>query len=386
MRDLVGDLLDARKYEDVVICLEQAILHGQAQPWMYQVLAVAMEAAGRPKSQIERVMMSSQDMVANDLESMMQLAAYLARFKSYDRAIELYRQAAAIEPSRPEPYVMALEIAILSKNYQAVAWSAPEVLSYSWSKGRERLNKTAEQAAAEASRELIKAGNYPLALELQAAMRKARQLDLVVRLEWSGKGDLDIQVVEPGGAECSVINPMTVSGGIFVHDGFGPNQAKCYEEYLCPQGLRGEYKVIIRHNSGDIVGKRARLTIIRDRGTNLEEAITETIFLSSRDQSVRFFLNHGRRKNADAAVNDSKRDSKPVPPGSVYAQLGGAGGIGAIGFRGTAVGYTTVVTEIPEGIRMSAMATVSGDRRYVRITAQPIFSSITDVFTFGYVK
>ena len=345
-----------------------------------------MQAAGRPKAQIERVLLSSQDLISNDPTSMMRLAAYLVRFDRFERAIELYRQAAALNPSRPEPYILALELAARTKNYPAVVWSAPEVLSYSWSKGREHLNRLAEAAAAEAAAAFIKSGDFSRAIALQTAMQKARQLDLVVRLEWSGKGDLDIQVVEPGGTTCSLMQPMTAAGGVFVHDGFGPNQSQCFEEYLCPQGLPGDYRVIVKHVSGEITGKRALLTITRNRGTRYEESLTETIFIGPKDQTIRFSLSGGRRQqaNAEQQANDLKPRPKPSGQQPIFAQLGGGGGLGTFPRRG-AVGFTPVVTTINEGIRMSAMATVSGDRRYVRINAVPVFSTITDVFTFTFV-
>lgn len=47
-----------------------------------------------------------------------------------------------------------------------------------------------------------------------------------------------------------------------------------------------------------------------------------------------------------------------------------------------AVGYTPVVTTIPEGVRLTATAVVSADRRFVRLTLSPFFTSITDVFTY----
>ena len=148
LHDVVAELFENSKYEDVIVCLEQAILHSQIQPWMYQVLAETMQVVGRPKSQIERVLLSSQDVILNEPRSMMHLAAYLVRFDRFDRALELYRQAAALDPSRPEPYVLALELATRTKNYNAIAWSAPEVLTFSWVKGREKLNRLAEESAA----------------------------------------------------------------------------------------------------------------------------------------------------------------------------------------------------------------------------------------------
>ena len=389
VHDVVEDLVDNRKHEDVIVCIEQAILHGQIQPWMYQVLALSMQATGRPKAQIERVLLSSQDVILNDARSMMRLAAYLVSFDRFDRALELYRQAAALDPSRPEPYVLALEIASRTKNYPAIAWSAPEVLAYSWSKEREQLNRLAEQSATEAESAFMKNGDFSRAIELQSEMRKARRLDLAIRLDWSGQGDLDMQVREPGGSTCSVIQPMTVSGGIFVHDGFGPIQDHCYEEYLCPQGLAGDYRVVVKHVSGEIVGKRARITIVRDRGTLNEEVLTETIFLGPNDQTVRFSLSGGRRQRANAEPQDRelKIGSNRGDRQSILAQLGpGGGGLGQFGGRSSAIGFTPVITQIAEGVRMSAMATVSGDRRYVRINVTPVFSAITDVFTFSFQR
>ncbi len=384
VHDVVADLFENSKYEDVIVCLEQAILHSQIQPWMYQVLAETMRVVGRPKSQIERVLLSSQDVILNDPRSMMHLAAYLVRFDRFDRALELYRQAAALDPSRPEPYVLALELATRTKNYNAIAWSAPEVLTFSWVKGREKLNRLAEESAAIAESALMKSGDFSRAFELRAEMQKARRLDLVVRLEWSGQGDLDLQVREPGGTVCSSAHALTAAGGIFIHDGFGPIQDHCYEEYLCPQGLPGEYRAIVKHVSGDIVGKRARITITRDRGTPNEESFTETLFIGPTDQSVRFSLSQGRRQqaNLDRRNGELKLSSNPGARQSVLAQLGAGGGVGQIAQRGAAVGYTPVITQIAEGVRMSALATVSGDRRYVRINANPVFSSITDVFSF----
>ncbi len=384
VHDVVADLFENSKYEDVIVCLEQAILHSQIQPWMYQVLAETMRVVGRPKSQIERVLLSSQDVILNDPRSMMHLAAYLVRFDRFDRALELYRQAAALDPSRPEPYVLALELATRTKNYNAIAWSAPEVLTFSWVKGREKLNRLAEESAAIAESALMKSGDFSRAFELRAEMQKARRLDLVVRLEWSGQGDLDLQVREPGGTVCSSAHALTAAGGIFIHDGFGPIQDHCYEEYLCPQGLPGEYRAIVKHVSGDIIGKRARITITRDRGTPNEESFTETLFIGPTDQSVRFSLSQGRRQqaNLDRRNGELKLSSNPGARQSVLAQLGAGGGVGQIAQRGAAVGFSPVITEIAEGVRMSALATVSGDRRYVRINANPVFSAITDVFSF----
>ncbi len=50
----------------------------------------------------------------------------------------------------------------------------------------------------------------------------------------------------------------------------------------------------------------------------------------------------------------------------------------------SAVGFRPVVTPLPEGTTMTASAVISADRRYVRVTPTPLFSGVTDVFTFNF--
>ena len=393
IRQLVGELIASRQHEEVIALLEQAIIHAKIQPWMYEVLALSMEATGRSKVQIERVMLSSQDFISNDANSMMMLAAYLTRFERTERALELYRQAAHLEPHRPEPFLQALALARRTRNAEAVVWSAPEVLAYAWGSDRAPLRRDAEQAAADAVQQLMQAGNLSKALELQEGMRSARELDLVVRLDWNGQGDVDLLVGEPAGSICSMDKPYTAGGGIFIHDGFGPNQARCYDEYVCPRAIPGEYVLRVRHVWGDIVGKRARLTITRGKDTAHEQSETHTILLGRTDKTVRISVTEGRRVDADAQVplpghKQSRR--RGTAGAAILAQIGNNGGGQIGGGQGTGggggnVGYQPVVALINEGVTLSALATVSGDRRYVRITAAPVFSNITDVFTFSFI-
>ena len=51
-----------------------------------------------------------------------------------------------------------------------------------------------------------------------------------------------------------------------------------------------------------------------------------------------------------------------------------------------AVGFRPVVTPLPEGTTLSVSGVISADRRYVRITPSPLFSGVTDVFTFNFVS
>jgi len=387
--DVIAELVRSKQYDEVVICIEQAILGGVIiEPWMHEALALAMQASGRSKDDIARVVMSSQDLTGGDSESMMKLAAYLTRLERYDRALEIYRQVSHLSPGRPEPFIRALDLARRTGNADAVVWCAPEVLAMAWGREREPLRRSAEQAAADAIPQLTRAGKIAKALQLQEAMQQARVIDLIVRLEFNGVGDVDLLVEEPTGSVCSISNPFTTAGGAFVHDGHGPRQENCFDEYVCASAIPGEYRLIVRHIRGDIVAKRARLIITRGKDTPDETVETQTVLLSPTDTIVRISLSRGRRQiaNAEAPKPPVASRRSATAGTAVLAQIAPAatGVIPNVG--GGAVGYQPVISMISEGITMNALATVSGDRRYVRINANPVFSNITDVFTFSFLR
>ena len=117
---LVLRLHRQRKHGHVIAAINEALISGQSQPWMYDVLAMSMQIAGRPKSEIERVLLSRVDFTATDGPNMLLSAAYLSRFGVNERALLLYRQASKISPTRPEPYALGLKLAERLQDYDAV--------------------------------------------------------------------------------------------------------------------------------------------------------------------------------------------------------------------------------------------------------------------------
>lgn len=394
IRQLVSELSQSKRHEDVIALIEQAILAGQVQPWMYEVLALTMELAGRPRSQIERVLLSSRDTTPADVESLLYLAAYLARFERYGQALECCRQASALEPTRPEPYVEGLRFAERAKDRAGMAWAAVGVLTYYWGRDRATKQQEAETLAAEVRLAWERAGEFVCAMELDRALETARRRDLQIRLEYSGAGDLDLLVEEPSGETCSRDRPYTRGGGVLAHDGYGPQPENSYEEYVCPIAWNGEYVVRIRYVWGQIVGKRARLIVWRAAGTPEEQREVLSIALSSQDQIVRISLKNGRRQSPAASLSaQPAQSSREGVQQSVFEQLAPAQTVagqvapinpGALPLTG-GVGYQPVVQFIPTGVSLTATAVVSADRRYVRITTQPFFSEITNVLTFSFI-
>jgi hypothetical protein len=395
--DVVDRLVKAKMSDAVIACLNAAVIHGQAQPWMYTVLALEMEKAGRPHDEIERALLSTVDFSAVNVTNILYSAAILTRFGARDRALAMYRQASSVDPTRLEPYALGLKLAREADDTDAVAWAASGILQRAWGAGHEPLHADAVATARDMEAAHRKAGDDEAADRLARAVAEALKRDLVIELSWSGKADLDLLVEEPSGAVCSAENPVTNGGGIFTHDGYGGDQKDCHDNYVCPQGMSGDYRVTVRHLSGEVVGKRAVLKIIRHQGSPREIEELFTIRLSDQDKVVRVTLTNGRlkeqaalqlldmpreqpgaaRRNRRERLAQNSRESRGGGAEFVEGRRRAPGGPGA-------PGYQPVITVLSEGVQNTAMAVISGDRRYVRLTMQPMFTAITDVNTFSF--
>ena len=298
VRSIILRLHQADKHEHVIAAIEAAMVNGQSQPWMYDVLALTMSIVKRPQAEIERALTSRIDFTSSDVPSMIYSAAYLTRFGAKQQALALYRQAANLDPARPEPYLMALKLAQQTNDRDALQWAIPGVLAHVWTKDHAKWHQRAEDAAVGLQQELLEAGKTEQAEKFAAAVRQARIRDLVLELTWSGDADIDLSVEEPGGVLCSFENPTTPQGGVHLNDGYGPKPENCYERYLCAKAAPGLYRVHVRYLTGKVVGQRARLKVIRHQGTDqkTEEMISVPIEI---DKVIEISLPQGRGKSVD---------------------------------------------------------------------------------------
>jgi hypothetical protein len=415
IREATLKLHERKDHEQVIALIEAALVSGHAQPWMYEVLALTMEVAGRPREDVERVLLSNVDFSALNISNTLYSAAMLTRFGRTARALELYRQAADLDRTRAEPYVLALKLADEAGSAADITWAAAGVLAYVWTPDWEQRHRDAESLAKTWEAKLRGEKRIKEADELAARVAAARVRDLDVELSWSGAGDLDLFVEEPRGGECGFDRRRSAGGGIFVHDGLGPDQKNTWERYVCPRGFSGDYRIKVRHASGEIVGKRAVLKITRQTAGQPPVVERIPIPLDARERTVRLTLTNGRLTEpaplpaADAKpaekqgrLDQWKRDVVAARQQRVLGQVlggaggaggggqaagGGAGGIGAGSFGSilsTGAAYQPVVTVLSEGVTLSAQALVSADRRYVRLTLAPAFTALTDVMTFSF--
>lgn len=412
-------LHNAKRYKHVIAAIQAALIHGKSQPWMYDVLAMSMQLDKRPAEDIERVLLSRVDFTAVDVPNMLLSAAYLKRFGAERQSLKMYRQASRLAPNRPEPYILGLRTAKRLNDHDAIGWAAAGILTTAWQDGFEQLHREARDVAARAGVDLRKAGQNKAADRLAQTIKAALKRDLVLQLTWSGNGDLDLVVEEPFGTECSLENRYSAGGGVLVHDGFGPKQKNCHEDYVCAFGAPGDYQIHVRYAWGNIVGKRARLSIIQNQGTDHEIKKVITVPVSNEGHIVVVNLKDGRRKlpMRTAPQSNTSTESYKLPERTRWNRLMTpaarrtayrlhkkqgwnvlaqqqqqriltGNGIGVNGLPGNPnqIGFQPVITNIPSGSSLQTTATVSADRRYVRITARPVFSTLTDVFTFSFVN
>ncbi|MBX3444947.1 MAG: hypothetical protein KF774_21280 [Planctomyces sp.] len=379
------------RHEHVAEAIRAALIHGQSQPWMYEVLALTMEIQKEPAEEIERVVLSMTDFGGADYDSMLYSAAYLVRFNRQASALKMFRQASRVAPERPEPYILAFEHATRLQSTDDILWTAGGVLLFDWGKDHVARHRAANDALLNLERTLTRQDDEAALATARKAMAEARQRDLVVELVWSGTGDLDLEVEEPGGGVCSIAEAITASGGYLLNDGFGPKPEDCRETYVCALAMAGDYRVVVKHRWGQIVGNRATLTLTTRQGTPDERVERRAVVLEGGVASTQFTLEEGRRtvlrtvaglepqRVAAGAGRPGRRPGRTAEAIQAAAEFSASRG-GRVG----AVGFQPVVQTFVDGAQLGASAIISADRRYVRLGISPMFSNITDVFTFSF--
>jgi hypothetical protein len=205
----------------------------------------------------------------------------------------------------------------------------------------------------------------------------------------------------------------------------------------------------VRRIDGNIVGKRAQLTVVLNQGGANETSQSFVLKLDKDNAAIRIPVPNGRRRQlaperrameghsavlnriiefvahspsprsirwtslptsfAPGVALPRKGRTRQVGGGGgvvnaggqgggqgvngtpVIGQVGvGGGGVGNVGGAnvpagGLAVGFEPQIEVIPEGSMMTAAAVISADLRYVRLAVVPNFSTISEVFTFTFV-
>ena len=402
--------------QQVIGLLRAAIRAGQIQPWMYEALALAMRIEKMPPADIERVLLSSADF-ATSARQVIFLAEYMDRLGYRQRALELLREVTLRDPAADLAYAKALEIAIYLDDADALQWATLGVLSQEWPRENAAIFEKAVRHSKSVVAQMRKAGQDQKADAYAAKLKQALARDIVVKVSWSGDADVDLMVEEPTGSVCSYRQNKTPGGGLLVGDpnaGFSPTAGGSHcEVYSCPAAFSGDYRVLLRQVWGRIPAGRVTVDVWSHLGSENQQHIQKIIPLDEDGALVSFHLDAGRRQARLAdqqLVNDVVQQvavnrmilaqqleaiSNPEallaqqnyvnsqPASQIGNRTNPLNRLSPNAFNPNLVGYQPQITVLPVGMTMQANAVISADRRYVRITTRPFFSTIKGVVQYN---
>ena len=399
VRATVRTLFKAQKPEHAAAVIMAALRHGQAQPWMYEALGLAMESQGARVSEIERALLSAVDF-SNQPDDLLKVADYMLKSNFgggalQGRALDLYRQVSKMQPTRPEPYVYGLRIAQRLDDVEGLKWTSLGIVSQAWPHDQILIYEAGLRTANALVERLKSEKRAAEAEAFQAALAAAQVRDCTITVSWSGDADVDLIVEEPTGSLCSFRNPRSTAGGVLIGDTYDKATNLHTETYVCPQGFNGDYRMLAKRVWGKVTADTVTVDIVAHKGSPKQKTFHKQIPLDG-DQAVSSFdMQNGRRTESlkDVQVANAVQGQMALGNQILAQQLSSASDptvtptnpyLNPNLFLRGAVGYQPVIITLPTGRNMSATAVVSHDRRYVRITAQPMFSTIPEVNTFNY--
>ena len=407
LRVTAAELGRQGRFDRAADLLSAAIACGRAEPWMYEALAVAMEAAGQPRGDVERALLSTAEFASSPAD-LLALAHYLARFGSPGRAIRLCKQVTNLDPANREAYALAMTLAARSDDVATLRWACPGVLSHEWPADQREIFTRAARLSKLTIDALDKAGHADEAADFRARVDRALVRDIELELSWNGDADIDMIVEEPAGTVCSLSSPRSSSGGTLLADSDAtsdPANTTHRERYVAAEAFPGTYRILVRRAWGKVAADTVTATVVLYRGTDNEQRLKRQLAVRTEDAMVSIEVPAGRRQELllDAQVAQDVVTQQQFGRAILAQQLAGMADASAAAslsrsrgtprttgtpglpfFRSGAVGYQPVISTLPEGTNMFAQAVVSADRRYVRITSTPLFSGVGQVTQFSF--
>ncbi len=399
VRATVRTLFKAQKPEHAAAVIMAALRHGQAQPWMYEALGLAMESQGARVSEIERALLSAVDF-SNQPDDLLKVADYMLKSNFgggalQGRALDLYRQVSKMQPTRPEPYVYGLRIAQRLDDVEGLKWTSLGIVSQAWPHDQILIYEAGLRTANALVERLKSEKRTAEAEAFQAALAAAQVRDCTITVSWSGDADVDLIVEEPTGSLCSFRNPRSTAGGVLIGDTYDKATNLHTETYVCPQGFNGDYRMLAKRVWGKVTADTVTVDIVAHKGSPKQKTFHKQIPLDGDQAVASFDMQNGRRTESlkDVQVANAVQGQMALGNQILAQQLSSASDptvtptnpyLNPNLFLRGAVGYQPVIITLPTGRNMSATSVVSHDRRYVRITAQPMFSTIPEVNTFNY--
>ncbi len=291
-------LHESRKFGEI-----EALIRGYMEarpkgirPWMYQMVAIAIEATGGKQHLVEKNLTEAGRLAQeqdNDL-SIFSVATMLFDRGMDKSLVPLLDRSLEAFPHRLDPHVMSLDLSERLEDPQRMRRGIEQILALGWP-GRDKAVRNEVTRRTRRFAEILSQRGEDRDAELLRRTLKENLLrDLEITLSWDGTADLDLIVEESLGAIVRSEMPRSVFGGALLENEFAERNR---EVYVCPRAFPGDYSIrfaMIFEDPDDPV-RQIELTV-RSENPESPFSYTETIDRSEMDEERIVSLETGRRK------------------------------------------------------------------------------------------
>jgi tetratricopeptide (TPR) repeat protein len=371
------------------------------RPWVFESLAVALEASGGDKDEIRRARLSGIALDPKDAQSFLSAARAMADQGHHERAIAFCRQAADLEPNDFHPYEVALNYAENAKDIVAMEWAAGNLVSQDWPVDNVFIQSNVQKRVRSLATTLKSENRAQEADRIEGALKRLNQRDLLVQLSWENAGgpaELEMKVTEPSGSVCNLDQRQSPGGGVMIP--YNLTDKSPSSQYVVAQGFSGEYVVDITRVYGQPLANRARLLVVQNAGTPQESRRLEIVRLDQ-NAPIRIKLDKGRRTelaSVSPAANQRKVETSEAGSNPFYdlravanpnfwganAPRGGAGTPGMLPSQLAAKDTKSKTAPTPimqnaintgGGVQMTAQVRLNADQRGYDMVIRPFFDA-----------
>lgn len=330
LRRLVRDLNRVGRPRDVHAALIGYLVNQSkhAEPWMYEVLAAAVELNHGSAADVKTALYYAADLAqrTHNPNHLVSVADQLVLRGYVTRVDALLDEAMPLVPHRCEPILMSIKLAQKTTDPKRMADSVERLLSLGWPGTDEYFRVESENQVDTLAKTLREAGKGQDADQLMSKLAASQARDLFFRLSWDGDADYDLLVDEPLGATASFNTPRTVFGGSIIKNGYGSHPE---EIYVCPRGFDGDYRIRVStiYTNPDKPVTRLTLEAITHEGTTAEKKQTINLSPDKAKPPLVVHLTGGRRKKVlpfvDAAAELQKAVAPAMKPGKAPGRARG---------------------------------------------------------------
>jgi tetratricopeptide (TPR) repeat protein len=398
-------LFEAGQPKHAAEFLKANLRHGVVvRPWVFEALAVALEASGGAKEEIRRARLSGIALDPTDAQGFMSAARAMADRGQFDRALAFCKQAAQLEPADYHSYEVALAYAENAKDAKAMEWAVGNLVSQDWPVDNLLIQGNAQKRLGSLAATLKSEKRGQEADSLETALARLNQRDMIMRLEWDTLEkdvcELELKVKEPSSSVCNLDQKQSPGGGVMI----GYNLLKTPScQYVAAQAFSGEYEVTVTRLYGRPLNNRARLIVTANAGTKDEVRRVEIVQLD-KTTTFKVKLKDGRRTElatvSPAAQRGHEargqqeanafRDLRAIANPNFYGAAGPRGSAGTPGLTTSVAAMaakdsknktapTTVMQNSinPTGgaVQMTAQVRLNHDQRNYDMVIRPFFDA-----------